>query len=228
MAKSLAFFDIDNTVYDGFSYISLIRKERKKGLISHPSWYKILATMGKYKTGAIDYEAAAQQLLDIHAQEIKGKTLKQAHEIAKQFFAHSDKFYPYIHDVIDKLKPTHRIIFVTAEPQYAAAALTDVLRGDDYFSTEFSIHQGIFTGEIKSSLAHRTEKLKAIREIIEKEGAKGSLAFGDSEGDIDMLSAVEHPICINPTPGLLTIAKEKNWHIGDPGNTQALVAALPV
>ena len=41
---------------------------------------------------------------------------------------------------------------------------------------------------------------------MEGHGAKSSFAFGDSEGDIEMLRAVGYPICRSPAGGLRSIA----------------------
>lgn len=38
-------------------------------------------------------------------------------------------------------------------------------------------------------------------------------AFGDSEGDIDMLKMAKYPFCINPTAGLLDVAQVNGWPV---------------
>jgi phosphoserine phosphatase len=42
------------------------------------------------------------------------------------------------------------------------------------------------------------------------------MAFGDLEGDIDMLSKVARVFCVNATEGLKEIAFSKRWNIVTP------------
>jgi len=45
---------------------------------------------------------------------------------------------------------------------------------------------------------------------------EGSLGFGDSEGDIELLNMVAHAFCINATEGLRGVAAARGWHIVTP------------
>jgi phosphoserine phosphatase len=45
---------------------------------------------------------------------------------------------------------------------------------------------------------------------------ENSFAFGDSEGDIELLNKVAHAFCINATEGLKQMAIAKKWHIVTP------------
>lgn len=58
-------------------------------------------------------------------------------------------------------------------------------------------------------------KPEKLNELVTKHGASwtDSIAVGDSEGDIPMLSAVERPIAFNPTKMLFDKAKEQGWSI---------------
>jgi HAD superfamily hydrolase (TIGR01490 family) len=228
MLRSIAFFDIDNTMYDGFSYFELLEKQAGEGLIEQQTLINAKASMQKYKTKLQDYETTIVELLDIYAAGLKGAKYAAILESTKQFYEQSDKFFDYVVPTMKALKSSHDIALVTGEPQFVAEAVKEIFGVDSYYATEYEVVDGVFTGGIKSYLASRHEKHDAIKYLMQGHGAKNSFAFGDSEGDIEMLGAVDHPICLNSTEGLRTIAEQKSWSMPDIDEVVELVSKLNV
>jgi phosphoserine phosphatase len=58
-------------------------------------------------------------------------------------------------------------------------------------------------------------KAVILQELVNEHGfsLEGSVAIGDSDGDIELLSAVEKPIAFNPSEGLFEHAKTAGWPI---------------
>lgn len=212
MSKPIALFDIDNTIYEGFSYFELLEKQAREGLIKPQIPENAKSSMQKYKTKQQDYETTIVELIDIYAAGLKGKTYDEVLQSARQFYHNSTKFFAYVKPTIQELQGTHDIALVTGEPQFVAQAVAERFGlGVQHYSTEYDVQDGKFTGLVKSYLASRHEKHDAIKHLMQGHGAKGSFAFGDSEGDIEMLRAVEHPICLNATNGLREIAENEQW-----------------
>ena len=90
-----------------------------------------------------------------------------------------------------------------------AEAVKEMFGLDGYLCTNFEVVDGIFTGKTLNSLA---DGKHIVEELLSNYGGK-TMAFGDSENDIGMLDKVTIPICINPTPELLSYAQEKGWNI---------------
>lgn len=59
------------------------------------------------------------------------------------------------------------------------------------------------------------DKASIVKRAVEKHNLtlEGSIAVGDTEGDIPMLSIVERAICFNPNYKLASVAREKGWDI---------------
>ncbi len=226
MQKSIALFDIDNTLYQGFSYFALLAKNIEDQLLEAPVLHSAQASMEKYKTKSQDYETTIVELLDIYAQGLLGKDYRALEESAQAFYASSDKFFAYAKPVIALLRQTHDIALVTGEPQFVAEAVGQVLGVTNFFSTEYEVKNGRFTGKVKSYLASRHEKHDAIKHLMQGHSQKGSLAFGDSEGDIEMLRAADHAICLNATDGLRAIAHEHGWHTPALDQVESLVSQI--
>ncbi len=226
MFRSVAFFDIDNTMYDGFSYFALLERQVSEGLIKQETLTAALASMQKYKAKTQDYETTIVEMLDIYAAGLKGAEHTTVLESTRQFYEKSDKFFAYVSPTIKELKGSHDIALVTGEPQFVAEAVKDLFGANSYHSTEYEVIDGVFTGRIKSYLASRHEKHDAIKHLMQGHSVKNSFAFGDSEGDIEMLRAVEYPICLNATDGLRAIATEQGWNMPDIDAVTKLVASL--
>jgi HAD superfamily hydrolase (TIGR01490 family) len=228
MHRSIAFFDIDNTMYEGFSYFELLKKQVAEDLIEQKVLTDATTSMQKYKAKTQDYEATIVELLDIYAAGLKSVEYAAVLKSTKQFYKESDKFFAYVTPTFKELKGTHDIALVTGEPQFVAAAVKETFSANSYYSTEYEVIDGRFTGRVKSYLASRHEKHDAIQHLMQGHGAKNSFAFGDSEGDIEMLRAVEYPICLNTTDGLRAIAEQKGWDMPDINEVIELVVKLKV
>jgi HAD superfamily hydrolase (TIGR01490 family) len=215
MLRSIAFFDIDNTMYDGFSYFELLERQVGEGLLELQVLDEAKISMQKYKSKTQDYETTIVELLDTYAKGLKGAQYDAILESTKQFYKRSNKFFKYVGPSIKELKDSHDIILVTGEPQFVAKAVSELFGANSYYSTEYEVIDGTFTGAVKSYLASRHEKHDAIKHLMRGHSTKNSFAFGDSESDIEMLRAVEYPICLNLTDGLRTIAEEKGWAMPD-------------
>ena len=226
MFKSVALFDIDNTMYDGFSYFELLEKQVSESLINKQVLDDAKASMQKYKSKLQDYETTIVELIDIYAGGLKGKEYGAVFESTKQFYRSTEKFFPYVKPTIKELRGSHDIALVTGEPQFVAEAVAELFGVKSYYCTEYEIQGGKFTGRVKDYLASRHEKHDAIRHLMQGHGIKNSFAFGDSEGDIEMLRAVEYPICLNCTDGLHAVAENEGWHMPDMQEVVELVEKL--
>jgi phosphoserine phosphatase len=84
---------------------------------------------------------------------------------------------------------------------------------DDYIGTHLVIEDGRYTGEERNNSA--VSKQILVEQLITKHSVskRDSIAVGDSEGDIDMLSVVEHPIAFNPSKKLFQHARAHDWKV---------------
>lgn len=224
--KPVALFDFDNTLYHGFSYFDLLQKQTEEGLLRPHIVRTAHDAMEEYKSGTIEYEETVVRLLDIYAAGLKGKAYATIYDSTHEFYRNSTKVYDFTRKVFNLLRATHNICLVTGEPQFIAQSIADIYGFEDYYATEYQVADGTFTGSIVTYLASRYEKHTAINHLLQDHRAQGSFAFGDSEGDMEMLAAVEYPICINPTAGLRERASQHDWLCVEPGQVEAAVAGL--
>lgn len=228
MHKPLALFDIDNTMFNSISYFSLLDAQVAEGLIKPEVAIYADEALQRYKDARLGYEDLVKELFDMYAQGLKRQPADEVAQFTNDFFEKSSEFFGYVQPTIDLLAPGHEIVLVTGNSQFTAGAVAKVFGIQQFCSTELGVKNNRMTGLVSSYLATRHEKREAIRHLTKAHPYAGSFAFGDSEGDIEMLRVVEHPVCINPTAGLRKIADEKGWAVIDSQDELASELGLPV
>lgn len=213
--KKLALFDIDGTVLPtGFGIFYIVENLIQSNLFSKKHFQKMLELKNKYKTGLIPFSSFSPQVMRVIAEGLKDQSYLEIDFLSKKHLSTlSRKFYPYVTKVIKKLKNSHDIYFITANTQFYAGFFTDYYQATGYKASILEVEDDKFTGKISGPNFHPKHKKQAIKELINKYGKGGSIAFGDAETDKLMLSEVETAICINPTLPLKEIAEKKGWVI---------------
>jgi phosphoserine phosphatase len=227
--KKAALFDLDNTIYNGYSVVTLIESQILHGYFSIGEVFSLLNDMRKYRRGALDYDTAMTNGLIQWAKGLKGKNYNKVAEHAKRFYSnHKKNFFPYVSTLIPVLKQTHDVYFVTGEPQFVGEALVSLFDVNGFSSSVMEVKNDRFTGEITDILSHRSGKKIAAEKILSQYDKKGSFAFGDSEGDFEMLKLVENPICVNSSKELTRMGLQEKWLMVTPDDIERKIATLLV
>jgi phosphoserine phosphatase len=216
--RKIALYDIDKTSYRGLLIKDFVKYQVLTGTLDQKVADKITNEEDLYLKGK-PYEEMAQDMLIHWAGGLKGKKNSIIESEANKFFKTPDgnKFFLFVQESINLLRPTHDTYFVTAEPQFVADEVSKIHQATKSASTIFEITKdGLFTGKIAISLAKRQDKGNKAKELIRNHLYEQSFAFGDSDGDIEMLEGVEYPICVNPNDKLVEKAIEKKWEIKKP------------
>ena len=226
MNKPLALFDVDKTLYDGLSYFPLLEAQIEDGLIGQDVMRGANDSMQQYAEGAMDYEDFVRYLLDIYTEGLAGRPADEVIESTNAFFDRQGGFFGYAKPTVEMLQATHENVLVTGGTQFTAAAVGRILGVSAMVSSVVEVEEGHITGRMQSYLATRYEKRDAIAHLTDAHPYESSFGFGDSEGDLEMLRAVEHAICIQPTPGLREVALQEGWQIVDSRDELASTAGL--
>jgi phosphoserine phosphatase len=110
-----------------------------------------------------------------------------------------------------------RVWLVTATPVELAQLIARRLQLTGALGTVAEVKDGEYTGRLVGEPLHGPAKAAAIRSLAAREGLDLSrcAAYSDSANDIPMLSAVGHPMALNPDPELKAHAEEHGWAIKD-------------
>ena len=123
-------------------------------------------------------------------------------------------------DYLGAIADNYRFVgLLSASPNPIIEAIGRYLKTDNYFSSELEIKNNKYTGRVIRILSNEAKK-QAIHGILDHSLIKSlKLGFGDSTGDIEMLSFVDHAFVINPhQEEIKTIAKKSKWNLVDSNN----------
>lgn len=214
--KPFAAFDIDGTLIRWQLYHAIADQLVKLGYIAPTEFSKIKQARMAWKNrdhpeSFKDYE---QALVGLYNELLKELTYKQFIEAAEAVFdEYKEQTYSYTRDLIKSLKAEGYLLFaISGSQSEIVEMIAKYYDFDDYSGTDFIHINNRFTGEVIHQVG---KKHRVLEDMVKKHNAQlpGSIAVGDSAGDISMLEFVEKPIVLNPEKKLFDIAKQKGWKI---------------
>jgi HAD superfamily hydrolase (TIGR01490 family) len=117
----------------------------------------------------------------------------------------------------DHIKQGREVWLVTAAPQELGDVIAHELGLTGAIGTKVERKNGILTGKLVGKPIHGAEKRKALKALAKDRNLslKRSYAYSDSQNDLPMLTAVGHPVAVNPDKILTRYAKAADWPIYD-------------
>lgn len=212
----IAIFDIDGSLVDGFLLYNFVEYLVREKLFDRIVYKNMLNVLAKYKNGKISYDIFAKSVIDIYANGLKGKDVKDIENAAKFFVSENKiKLYRYAKDLFSLVSNRRKTIFLTVTPKEVVIALKSIFPFDDFIAMSFEKKGGVYTGEIKRDLTSKDKKKKELEKYIEtrKIDMKDSVGFGDTVHDMAFLETVAHPIVLNPDKAMQKFANKNNWFI---------------
>jgi len=106
-------------------------------------------------------------------------------------------------------------ILITATNQFLAEASADLLGLEKVLATQLEVLDGEYTGNMLGTPCFREGKLHHLRKHFEghAETWKQARFYSDSINDLALLSAVSHPVAVNPDPALHQHAITQGWPV---------------
>jgi HAD superfamily hydrolase (TIGR01490 family) len=211
-----AFFDLDRTLVQGSSGLHFARAAYKAGLISRgrlarDAWQNLRFRL----RGTTDDRAGA--VVARIGEMITDRSVRELRRLTPSVLAGVlPRVYPQMLELAWEHQDAGRRIYIfTAASQEIAEMLAHVLDFDGGVGTRSEIVNGAYTGRLDGPFTYRDGKAQAVRELAAAQGIDldASYAYSDSESDLPMLTAVGHPVVVNPDTELVRIARERGWEI---------------
>ena len=209
----LAIFDIDGTIFRSSLVIELVRALVKEKIFSKAADQAIQKEYVAWLNRKGSYSDYISKVVKIYIKHIAGKPADKIFSVAREVIKlQKDRTYRFTRDLIKQLKKQkYFLVAISGSPSYIVKEYAKTIGFNRFFGTEMEIQNGKFTGKILSQTA-AFHKAKIVKEFLKgKNNRSASLAIGDTEGDIAMLSLVEKPIAFNPNFHLAREAKKRGW-----------------
>jgi HAD superfamily hydrolase (TIGR01490 family) len=216
MSRPFAAFDIDGTIIRWQLYHAVSDQLAKGGQISAKAFGQVRRSRMNWKrrAGEDSFQAYEMELIKVVDDALAGMSVADFNKAVDKVFEEcKDQVYTYTRDLIHQLQKKNYLLFaISGSPGPIVKKLADYYGFDDFAATKFQAEQGKFTGSKDLSVG---KKPQLLTELIarHKTDLKGSIAVGDSEGDITMLGMVERPIAFNPSKQLFDHARQQGWEI---------------
>lgn len=198
--EKLAIFDVDYTITKRETlfefYIFMIKKDPKLMLyIPKNLFFSLMYALGFVKAGNAK-RRFMYFIRNIHEDKLK--------EYVKEFYKKrlSKIFYIDAINTMKKLKKQgYKIYLISASAEFYLNELYNIKEVDKIIGTRFKFINGYYCGEIIGENNKGEEKVKRLKEVLEKENIKvdfkNSYAYSDSLSDLPLFELVGHPYLIN-------------------------------
>lgn len=206
-----AIFDVDGTIFRDSLLLRHMDKCIDYDVFPSIVQEEVKPYLHAWKNREIGYEEYLEHAVRIYTHYLTGKSVEDIQFVAKQVIKKdAKKLYRYTTERIKWHKEQgHKIVFISGAPNFLVEPLAKELGIDIEYSTLYRTHDQVYTGEV-IPMWDKHSKQKSLNELQEYHNInlEQSYAYGDTMGDITMLTMVGHPIAINPNQKLLNKLQE--------------------
>jgi putative phosphoserine phosphatase/1-acylglycerol-3-phosphate O-acyltransferase len=215
MARAAAFFDLDRTLLGGASGPVLSDALRAAGLVGRALpgerlVYGAFNWFGETLPGMAMARQAATLAKGRSQVAVQTAAVSAASRLAGMI-------QPYASRLFDEHRAADRLlVLATTTPYDLVKPLADALGFDDLVATRYGVNaDGTYDGTIAGPFVWSNGKLAAVRAWAQREDVQlaRSYFYSDSVYDAPLLSAVGHPVVVNPDPRLLLLATARRWPV---------------
>ena len=214
-----AFFDVDNTIIRGASSFHLARGLYSRGFFT----IKDILIAGYHQFRYVAFGENKKQIDSVRQRALsimEGHSVAEVIAIGEEVYDRvlSLRIYPGTREILDAhLEAGHEVWLITATPIEIGELIARRLGATGALGTVAAHKDGVYTGELVGDMMHGAAKERGVRKRAAGHGIDlaASYAYGDSNNDLAILSAVGHPCAINPEPRLRKHAIASGWPIRD-------------
>jgi HAD superfamily hydrolase (TIGR01490 family) len=210
-----AIFDVCQAFWKKSLYDLIHSFQKERGGVRFSYYFKIVRYGVAYGLGTLDPKKAYEDFLSFckgsSEQEIKKySTIIWEKECKNFIFKEAKKIFE------ECKKKGMKIILAEAGMKELYADFLKSYSFDYVCTSELEFKDGVVTGKLIGEPCSGQEKLRKVKEIIEKKlggSLKEAVFYANSHNDIPLLNEVGKPIVVNPTSKLSQYAKKKKWPI---------------
>ncbi len=221
-----AFFDFDGTIISGYSAVSFIQEQVKRGDLSPREFAEMIGTMASFGLGNLGFTA----MMVGTSQFLRGISEDSYIDLGEELFEKqiSRLIYPESRALIDAhIRKGHTLALISSATPYQVMPAAKSLGIEYVLCTRLEVEDGLFTGEVIRPTCFGKGKVRAAESIANQFDVDlaESYFYSDSHDDIELLERVGHPRPLNPNQKLAAIAERRGWPIrrfgsrGRPGVT---------
>ncbi|MFA9432384.1 HAD family hydrolase [Egicoccus sp. AB-alg2] len=218
-ATEAAFFDLDKTIIAGSSTLMMGRTLMRDGLISPTTVVKSLYAQVVYQLVGADHEKM-EQMRHAALELTRGWEAERVRRLVRETLETVIAPLAYA-EALDLIKEHQRagrdVWIVSSSGEEIVEPFAEYLDVRDVIATRSGIDDvGCYDGTLEF-YAYAGAKANAIRQVAEVRGydLSACFAYSDSITDLPMMTAVGHPVVVNPDRELRAAATAMSWAVRD-------------
>ena len=217
--KAAAFFDVDNTVLRGSSSFLFGKSAFERKFFSRKDFWRFAWAQFRFIWKGENNNKLAS-LKDRALSLVEGHRVRDLEELVDEVYDKHIKLKLWPETVRlakDHIAEGREVWLVTAAPQELGDVISKRLGLTGAIGTKVERKNGILTGKIVGKPVHGPAKKTVIKKLAKNRhlSLRKSYAYSDSHNDLPMLTAVGHPVAVNPDKILTRYAKAADWPIYD-------------
>lgn len=215
--QKVAFFDIDGTVFRSSLLISLVDELVDTNVFPSDAKEDYRMARENWQNREGTYESYIAEVVGVFMKHLKGVHYGTIADFGRAVVEEQSKrVYRYTRDLITELKADdYYVVAISQSPKSILDVFCENYGFDKVYGRMFEIGPtDRFTGKVTQE-QEIANKANIVKRVFTNENLTsiGSVAVGDTEGDVPMLKLVERPICFNPNQALFEVAKQYAWPI---------------
>ncbi len=183
------------------------KKLMKYDIIDQKDWYSnVRDTFMDWDKRQGNYDDYLLEVSELYVRSITGLDNTCINFTSDQVIKlKADRVYKYTRSRIEwHLKQGHIVIFISGSPNFLVEKMAKKYNASDFCGSEYIFENDVFTGNLIPMWDSDSKNI-SINNFTKKYEIDllNSYAYGDTNGDFNMLRRVGKPIAINPTKELL-------------------------
>ena len=209
-----AFFDLDQTLFAGFSATAFTRDQLVSGRLSPRDLLDSARATLSFTFGKMGFSSFVTATSAVY-RGMKESVLEEAGQHAFDKYLVTE-IYPESRAIVKAHQDMgHTVAIITSATRYQAEPVAVELGIDHLLYTRLAVEDGVLTGGVVRPTCYGEGKAEAARSLTAKYGLDlaRSYFYSDSHEDLPLFEIVGRPRPLNPNRKLAQIAKERQWPV---------------
>lgn len=210
--KPYATFDVDGTIFKSSLAEKVVEGGIASGLFKSDAFNDVHANRRRWQEDNSEdaYVAYIHRLVGALVSQMAGVEVQRFNGVVAELVErHQARRFKFPRQLMHAVAQTHHVVAISGSPRIILEPFLADLPIHSIYGSEFMVEDGRFTGE-----AQGVGDKAAILQNLEAQGvvtAQGSIATGDTAGDIPALEHAELPVMFNPSLTLARHGERKKW-----------------
>ena len=209
-----AFFDLDQTLFAGFSATAFTRDQLASGRLTPRDLLDSVRATLSFTFGKMGFSSFVTATSAVY-RGMKESVLEEAGRHAFEKYL-ATEIYPESRAIVRAHQEMgHTVAIITSATRYQAEPVAEELGIDHLLYTRLAVEDGVLTGGVVRPTCYGEGKAEAARSLTAKYNLdlEESYFYSDSHEDLPLFDIVGHPRPLNPNRKLAQIAKERQWPV---------------